>query len=96
MKQPAVYIVTNRQYGTLYTGVTSNLAARIWLHREKSTPGFTRRYGCSLLVWCEFHEDMLSAIAREKQLKGGSRARKVALIEEANPEWRDMYDDLVG
>ncbi len=57
-------------------------------------PGFTSRYGCKLLVWYELHEDMVAAISREKQIKGGSRRRKIALIEAMNPQWRDLYDDI--
>ena len=95
MKQPAVYIVANRRNGTLYTGVTSDLVQRVWQHRESAIPGFTSRYGCGMLVWYELHEDMTAAIAREKQIKGGSRKRKLALIEAMNPAWRDLYDDLV-
>jgi len=94
MKQPAVYIVTSGRNGTLYTGVTSNLARRAWEHREGIIPGFTARYGCKLLVWYELHVDMAAAIAREKQIKGGSRRGKLALIETLNPEWRDLYADL--
>lgn len=94
MKQPAVYIMANRRNGTLYTGVTSNLPQRAYQHRESLAPGFTSRYGCKLLVWYEVYDEMLPAIAREKQLKGGSRSKKLALIEAFNPEWRDLYGDL--
>jgi putative endonuclease len=66
VKQPAVYIMANRRNGTLYTGVTSNLLQRAWQHREGQTPGFTKRYGCKLLVWYELHDTMESAISREK------------------------------
>ena len=95
MKQPAVYIMANRRNGTLYTGVTSNLVQRIWQHRESSIPGFASRYACRMLVWYELNEDMTAAIAREKQIKSGSRKRKLALIEAMNPTWRDLYGDLV-
>jgi putative endonuclease len=95
MRQPAVYIVASKRNGTLYTGVTSNLARRIWEHREGLFPGFTRKYGCKLLVWYEIHETMPNAIAREKQIKGGSRKDKLALIEALNPAWRDLYDGLI-
>jgi putative endonuclease len=95
MRQPAVYIVANKRNGTLYTGVTSNLARRIYEHREGLLPGFTSQYGCKMLVWYEFYEDMPSAIAREKQIKAGSRRKKLALIEALNPNWRDLYDDLI-
>jgi putative endonuclease len=94
MKQPAVYIVANRRNGTLYTGVTSDLVQRVWQHRT-ATVGFTARYGCKRLVWYELHGEMLAAIAREKQIKAGSRARKLALIEAMNPEWADLFDSIV-
>jgi len=93
--QPAVYIMTNRKDGVLYTGVTSNLIGRVYQHREKRS-GFSARYRCDKLVWFEMHGDMYSAISREKQIKAGSRARKIALIETANPEWRDLYAELAG
>ena len=94
MKQPAVYMMASRPNGTLYTGVTSKLVQRAWQHREGQSPGFTKRYACKRLVWYELHETMESAIQREKQIKGGSRAKKIALIEAQNPEWRDLYDDI--
>jgi putative endonuclease len=93
--QPAVYIMTNRKNGVLYTGVTSDLIGRAWQHRQK-TSGFSARYRCDKLVWFEMHGDMYSAISREKQIKAGSRARKVALIEAGNPEWRDLFSELTG
>lgn len=86
MKQPAVYIMASRRNGALYTGVTSDLVQRIYQHREALTPGFTSRYGCKLLVWYELRDDMAGAIAREKQIKGGSRRKKLALIESLNPD----------
>lgn len=95
MKRPAVYIMASRRNGTLYTGVTSNLAQRAYQHREALIPGFTSRYGCRMLVWYEFHEEMIAAIAREKQIKAGSRKNKIALIEALNPAWRDLYEDVV-
>ena len=95
MKQPAVYIMANKRNGTLYTGVTSDLAQRIYQHREAVAPGFTSRYGCKMLVWYEPHNDMASAIGREKQIKGGSRGKKLALIEAMNPRWRDLYEELM-
>jgi putative endonuclease len=94
MRQPAIYIMANRRNGTLYIGVTSNLPQRAYQHREGLTPGFTKRYGCKSLVYCEQYEDMESAIAREKHLKAGSRERKIDLIEKLNPDWRDLYDDF--
>jgi len=95
VKQPAVYIMANRRNGTLYTGVTSDLPRRGYEHREALLDGFTKRYGCKLLVWYEMHDRMDDAIAREKQIKAGSRKKKLALIEATNPGWRDLYEDLV-
>ena len=80
--------------GTLYTGVTSDLSRRVYEHREGLTPGFTSRYACKRLVYYERYERIVDAIAREKQIKGGSRAKKIALIETLNPQWRDLYDSL--
>ncbi|WP_330083037.1 GIY-YIG nuclease family protein [Methylocystis iwaonis] len=94
MRAPAVYIVASKRNGTLYTGVTSNLARRVWEHREGLFDGFTKRYSCKLLVWYEFYETMPDAIVREKQIKGGPRARKLTLIETMNPTWRDLYEHL--
>ena len=94
MREPAVYIMANRRNGTLYTGVTANLARRVHEHREALLPGFNSRYGCKLLVWYEGHATMIEAIAREKQIKAGSRKAKLALIEARNPEWRDLYPTL--
>jgi len=95
MKQPAVYIMASRRNGTLYTGVTSDLVQRVWQHREGHSPGFTRRYGCKMLVWYELGGDMEAAIVREKQIKAGSRAKKLALIEAMNPEWDDLYEGII-
>jgi putative endonuclease len=94
--QPAVYIVANKRNGALYTGVTSDLPKRTWEHREGVIEGFTKRYGCKLLVWYEVHSTMEYAIAREKQIKGGSRKKKLALIEEQNPQWRDLFAEICG
>ena len=93
-RAPCVYIMASGRNGTLYTGVTSNLPQRARQHREGLTPGFTRRYRCRLLVFYEPYERMDEAIAREKQIKGGSRANKLALIEAINPQWRDLYEGL--
>ena len=92
--QPAVYIVASHKNGTLYTGVTSDLPQRAWQQREGSVDGFTKKHGCKRLVWHELHATMEHAIAREKQIKGGSRGRKIALIDAANPEWRDLFFEL--
>jgi putative endonuclease len=94
--QPAVYMMANHTNGTIYVGVTSDLPQRAWQHREGMAEGFTRRYGCKRLVWFELHATMEYAIAREKQIKGGSRAKKIALIEAENPEWRDLFFGLNG
>ena len=94
MKEPCVYIMANRRNGTLYTGVTSRPLQRFHEHREGLAPGFSKRYGCKMLVWYEVHETMISAITREKQIKAGSRADKLAMIENLNPEWKDLYDTL--
>jgi putative endonuclease len=80
--------------GTIYTGVTSDLVKRVWRHRQ-GLAGFTQRYGCKMLVWYELHGEMLSAIAREKQIKAGSRKKKLALIEALNPQWRDLYESII-
>ena len=95
MKQPAVYIVASRRNGTLYTGVTSDLVKRVWQHREGLGDGFSKRYGCKLLVWFELADTMDAAVTREKQLKGGSRAKKLALIEAMNPAWDDLFEQIV-
>ena len=94
MKQPSAYILANRRNGTLYTGVTSNLIQRVWQHRSGAIEGFSARYACKLLVWYELADDMNSAISREKQIKAGSRAKKIALIDAMNPEWRDLWQDI--
>ena len=90
-----VYIMANRKNGTIYTGVTSDLAKRVYEHREGLVPGFTKRYGCKRLVWFELHADFPSAIHRETQLKRWNRAWKVELIEQINPDWRDLWEDLI-
>jgi putative endonuclease len=94
-REPCVYIMASRRNGTLYTGVTSNLSQRAWQHREGALPGFTRRYGCKLLVFHEYYPTMPEAIAREKQIKSGSRAAKLRLIETMNPEWADLYERML-
>lgn len=92
----SVYIVANRKRGTLYTGVTSDLLRRIHEHREGVVAGFTREHGCTRLVWFEMHEDVEAAILQEKRLKKWRRAWKEALIEKLNPDWRDLWWDIVG
>ncbi len=90
----AVYLMASQRNGTLYLGVTGNLPRRVHEHREGLISGFTRKYGVKLLVWYEPHSEMTLAIAREKEIKAWRRAWKLALIEKANPEWRDLYLDL--
>jgi len=89
-----VYIMTNEPDGTLYTCATSNIARRAFEHREGLIDGFTRRYGLERLVLTEFYEDIRNAIQRESNIKHWSRAWKVRLIHAANPDWRDLYEDL--
>ena len=95
MKRPAVYIMASKRNGTLSTGVTSNLAQRAHQHRGEITKGFTSRYGCKRLVYFETFERMTEAINREKQIKAGSRKKKLASIEGFNPQWRDLYEDIL-
>ncbi len=87
--------VASQKNGTLYVGVTSNLIKRIYEHKEGVIEGFTKKYGCKLLVFYELHETMLSAISREKLIKSGSRKKKLILIETMNPDWRDLYADII-
>jgi putative endonuclease len=93
-KYPCVYIVASRRNGTLYIGVTSDLPRRIWQHKNGTFEGFSKRYGCTSLVWFETHETMEAAIVREKQIKEWQRAWKLRLIEESNPDWNDLYESL--
>ena len=93
-KTPCVYILASRHNGTLYTGVTSNLSKRVYEHKQNSVEGFAKKYNVHNLVWYEAHEDMTSAIQREKQIKAGSRKKKIILIEKSNPNWRDLYSDI--
>ncbi len=95
MKQPCVYLLTSRRNGTLYTGVTSNLIQRVWQHKNNLVDGFTKKYSVHNLVWFEVHETMQSAIEREKAIKEWRRAWKIELIESVNPQWRDLYEDIV-
>jgi putative endonuclease len=95
MKQPTVYILASKRNGTLYIGVTSDLVQRIWQHKNDVVEGFTKKYGVHMLVWYELHEDMESAIIREKRLKKWNRAWKLRLIEGVNPEWKDLYESII-
>jgi putative endonuclease len=90
----AVYILASKRNGTLYIGVTSNLPKRIWEHRESVVDGFTAKYGVKTLVWYEVHDNAVSAITREKQLKKWNRIWKLSLIEEKNPEWCDLFQEI--
>jgi len=92
---PCVYILASRRNGTLYIGVTSDLIKRVWEHKNDIVEGFTKRYGVHILVWYEVHSNMESAISREKTLKGWKRSYKLELIERMNPDWRDMYGELI-
>ena len=94
-KQPAVYILASQRNGTLYTGVTSNLVKRVWEHKNDLVDGFSKKFGVHLLVYFELHESMESAIVREKQIKAGSRLKKLRLIEAMNPRWDDLYSNIV-
>jgi predicted GIY-YIG superfamily endonuclease len=87
-------MMANKPNGALYTGVTSNLIQRVWQHRQGLGDGFTKRYGCKTLVWYDLAETMEAAILREKQLKGGSRAKKLALIRAMNSQWRDLFEEI--
>ena len=90
-----VYIVTDKPYGTLYIGVTGNLARRAWEHRDGAVRSFTRRYGLKRLVYAEHHTDIRLALQREKTMKHWKRAWKIDLIQSINPAWTDLYDSLV-
>jgi predicted GIY-YIG superfamily endonuclease len=94
MKQACVYIMASKRNGTLYVGVTSNLPRRVYEQREELVKGFSTKYSCKTLVWFELHDSMIEAITREKQIKAGSRAKKLALIEGFNPGWADLYETL--
>ena len=95
MKTYYVYILCSRRNGTLYTGVTSDIIKRIYEHKNNIVEGFTKRHGVHSLVWYEIHHMPESAIQREKQIKKWERRWKLRLIEEKNPEWMDLYNDLL-
>jgi putative endonuclease len=95
-KQPAIYILASARNGTLYVGVTSDLVKRAWQHRTHQVAGFTDRYGVDLLVHYELFGDMERAITREKRLKKWNRQWKLRLVEERNPDWRDLWDEILG
>ena len=95
MKQPTVYILASKRSGTLYIGVTSDLIKRVWEHKNGFVSGFTEKYNVYNLVYYELHENMESAILREKQMKKWNRSWKIRLIEEKNPEWNDLYNNII-
>ena len=90
-----VYILFNKRNGTLYTGVTSDLVKRIYEHKSKAVDGFTKKYGVDKLGYFEVFDEIEEAIKREKAIKGGSRTKKLNLIESVNPDWKDLYNDIV-
>ena len=94
-RQPAVYIMTNKRNGTLYTGVTCDLIKRAYQHKEGVSDGFTKKYQCKQRVYYEQFDEMIAAIVREKQIKAGSRKKKLKMIESLNPTWRDLYGTLL-
>lgn len=94
-KQPALYILASKRNGTLYTGVTSNLVNRVWHHKNDKIEGFTRDYQVHMLVYFEVHGDMEAAICREKQIKKWNRKWKLNLIERFNPQWQDLWTEII-
>ena len=95
MDRPCVYILTNKRHGTLYVGVTGNVARRLWQHRNDVADGFSKHHGLHRAVLVEFHDTMADAILREKRIKKWRRAWKIRLIEGTKPDWRDLYDDTL-
>jgi putative endonuclease len=95
MKLPCMYLLASQRNGTLYVGVTSDLVQRIWQHKNDLAEGFTKRYGVHMLVWYEECGTMEAAISREKAIKEWKRAWKIRLIENRNPEWKDIYNELL-
>ena len=94
-KQYYIYILFNKKNGTLYVGVTSNLVKRVWTHKNKVAEGFTSKYGVDKLGYFEVCNNIMSAITREKQLKAGNRKTKIELIENNNPDWNDLYYEII-
>jgi len=95
VKQGYIYILFSKRNGTLYVGVTSNLIKRIYEHKNKLTDGFTKRYNVDKLGYYEAFTTIADAIAREKQIKSGSRSKKISLIESINPDWSDLYSEIL-
>ena len=97
MEKPSyVYILASVPYGTLYIGVTTDIVRRTWQHRGAFLEGFTKRYGVDMLVWYEIHNDLMSAVAREKQLKKRKREWQIELIHQKNPLWHDLYREFTA
>ncbi len=94
-KQYYVYIMTNAHNTVLYTGMTNNLARRVYEHRNGSGSSFTKKYNVHKLVYYEIGNDVNAVIAREKQIKGGSRQKKIDLVNSMNPEWKDLYEKII-
>lgn len=94
-KKGYIYILTNKGNRVLYSGVTSDLVKRIYEHRNELVDGFTKKYNAHKLIYFEIFEDMLTAITREKQIKGWKRDKKIKLIEESNPRWKDLYESII-
>ncbi|MFN3910884.1 GIY-YIG nuclease family protein [Hyphomonas sp.] len=92
----AVYMMANRKNGTIYTGVSSDLLRRVWEHREGIQEGFTKKWGCTRLVWYEAHDEIGRAIFRERSIKSYRRANKINLIHAANPDWNDLWFSITG
>lgn len=87
--------MTNKNNSVLYTGVTNNLVRRVYEHKEKLLEGFTKKYNCTKLVWFEIYDDSITAIFGEKQIKAGSRKKKLELVNSINPEWKDLYNEII-
>ncbi|MES3024444.1 MAG: GIY-YIG nuclease family protein [Pseudomonadota bacterium] len=97
MEKPSyVYMLASAPYGTLYVGVTTDIVRRTWQHREDFVEGFTKTYGVHILVWYEIHGDLMTAVAREKQIKKWNREWKIRLIQEHNPLWLDLYNEFTA
>ena len=95
-KSPCVYLLANKPNGVLYLGVTSDLIKRVWQHKNALVDGFSKKYNVHHLVWFEQHQSMESAITREKNIKKWKREWKARLIEEDNPRWHDLYNEIIG
>ena len=95
MLKPAIYLLANAKNGAIYLGVTGDLVRRIYQHKNAQLDGFSKKYGCKILVYYEFCDSIIAAISREKQLKNWKREWKIALIEKENKEWKDLYEDLL-